>query len=293
MASIHAPLSAPQATKSASICYLNYGEGSRYAMLFQEPLRLEKALEGYSCCVLLLPEALPGWAELSEHDQQHAAIKDRPTKTNLFKYIVQLAAGGYCIDLFLFAHGWHEQFGARIAGPGSEDRVSVNDIENELDPQQTGFSAMPIRVVWGSNSYGHTLGEAWRSVGAKAIAGVRYVNFYPNSWNQFIDRWNSGNLPFNAAVAGATTESVRAAAQSYISLVDAPAQKQRGAWRGCAAGKPVLGEDCCARDYFVSCWLAEDEWQGGMGGKENMNYSSYMFRSGEKQLTKNARQSWS
>lgn len=292
MSSIRPPLRVPTANRgAASISYLNYGD-SAYTTFFQETLKLKKAMEGYSRAVLLKDEALPAWADLSERDEQLADITDRPTKTNLFKYIVQLATQGYVIDLFLFAHGWREQFGAYSGRPGGEDRVSGADIENELEPGATGFTCMPIRIVWGTNCYGQTLGESWRNIGAKATAGARCVNFYPNAWGNFIDAWNRGNVSFNEAVAHADTELVRTTVQTYIAMVDAPAKKIQGEWEGCPFGKTVLGDDPCARDYFVSCWLARDEWQSHMSGKENMNYSSYMFRGGAKEITKHTRLTW-
>jgi hypothetical protein len=76
-------------------------------------------------------------------------------------------------------------------------------------------------------------------------------------------------------------------------MVDAPAQKSAGEWDGCPFGKTVLGDDPCARDYFVSRWLLhEDEWYAGQSGKENMNYSSFMFTGGEKEITKNTIPRW-
>ena len=80
--------------------------------------------------------------------------------------------------------------------------------------------------------------------------------------------------------------------QTYLSVVDAPEQKIAGKWGGCPFGKVVLGDDPCAKDYFVSCWIAEDEWQKGQSGKDNMNYSSYMFLGGDKTITKNTTPHW-
>lgn len=276
---------------TASLCYFNYGD-SQYTTFFQETLKLKKVMEGYNVSVLLKHDTLPPWADLSEKDEKLADVKDLPTRTNLFKYIIKLAVDGYAIDLFLFTHGWREQFGAREGRPGSEDRVTAHDISNALAPRETGFTRMPIRIVWGTNCYGQTLGQTWRGIGAKATAGARFVNFYPNAWGNFIDDWNKGTVSFNDAVANADTDMVRTAVQTYIAVVDAPAQKKQGKWDGCGFGKTVLGDDSCARDYFVSCWLAADEWQAGKSGKENMNYSSYMFRGGAKHITKNTHLTW-
>jgi hypothetical protein len=243
-------------------------------------------MEGYDKKVLLKHETLPSWADLSEKDEKLADIKDIPTKANLFKYIIQLAKDGYDIDLFIFSHGWTDKFKASKGSHGSEDSVTADDIKNELHPSKTGLAQMPIRIVWGTNCYGQTLGETWRSVGAKATAGARYVNFYPNSFGHFINDWNRGNLSFGSAVGNSDTDAVRTVAQSFISLGDAPAKKKAGKWDGCPFGKTVLGDDPCAKDYFVSVWIAKDEWQARQSGKENMNHSSFMVLGGDTKITK-------
>jgi hypothetical protein len=281
----------PQAAKSASVIYFNYGN-SKTVTLIQETLKLKKGMEGYDCTVLLKPETLPPFLDLSEKDEKLADIKDVPTKTNLFKYLVQLAQEGYYIDLFAFAHGQTGQFGQEHASVGSENLITSADILSRLSPAATGFVKMPIRLVTGTNCYGSTLGDTWRSVGAKTTAGARFVRFYPNSWGNFADAWNKGNVSFHDAIGNADTDLVRTVVQTYILMVDAPAQKKAGKWDGCPGLKTVLGDDPCARDYFLSCWIDKGEWQPGQSGKENMNYSSYMLRGGDKEIIKNTRPSW-
>jgi len=179
---------------------------------------------------------------------------------------------------------------ASLGSHGSEDYVTADDIKNELSPAKTGFTQMPIRMEWGTNCYGQTLGETWRSIGAKTTAGARYVRFYPNAFGHFIDDWNTGNISFDEAVGNADTDAVRTVVQLYIANVHAPSTKKH--WGGCPFGKFVLGDDPCAKNYFTSECIAKDEWQAGKSGKENMNYSSYMFRGGDKYITKNTKPSW-
>lgn len=292
MASPRPALRVPTVSRGvASICCLNYGS-SPHTALIQERLRIGKALEGYDVTVLLMPAATPAWAELSTQDEQQATYRELPTRTNLFQSIIRLAEDGYCIDLFLFAHGWRERFGAYEGHLASEDQVSANDIEWELDPHQTGFTQLPIRVVWGSNSYGGTLAESWRAVGAKAVAGARFVNFYPGSWNCFIDYWNQGEVAFGSAITRAGCVSQQTRVQRFIALGDAPTFRRQHGLRDCPAGKTVLDNHPCAWDYFGSRWLAEDEWQPGLSGLENMAYASRMIRCGDLQLTKNTRPVW-
>jgi hypothetical protein len=284
--------STPKADKgAASIIYFYYGD-SIYNTLGQETLKLKKAMDDYKFNVLLKHESLPGWADLSEKDEKLADVKELPTRSNLFKYLIQLGQEGYYVDLYIFSHGWKNKFKASNGTNGSEDYVTADDIANGLSPAKTGLTQVPIRTVWGTNCYGQTLGETWRSVGAKTTAGARYVNFYPNSFGPFIGDWNKGNISFHNAVGDSQTDAVRTVVQTYLSTVDAPEQKILGKWDGCPFGKFVLGDDPCARDYFVSRWLADDEWQRGQSGKDNMNYSSYMFRGGDKEMTKTTVPHW-
>jgi hypothetical protein len=265
---------APKADKgAASLVYMYFGD-SKFTSLFQETLKLKKAMEDYKFTVLLKHESLPPWADLSEKDEKLADIKDLPTRANLFKYLIELAQEGWRIDLFKFAHGWKGKFKASTGVDGSEDYVTTDDILNELAPAKTGLTCMPIRIVYGIDCFAQTQGETWRSVGAKTTAGARLVDFYPDAYGHFIDDWNKGDVSFDHAVGNSQTDAAKNLVQTYLSTVHAPEQKLLGKWGGCPFGKFVLGDDPCARDYFVSCWLAEDEWQKGQSGKDNMNYSS-------------------
>ena len=178
--------------------------------LGQETLKLKKAMDGYKFKVLLKDNSLPSWADLSEKDEKLCDIKELPTRANLFKYLIQLGQDGYYVDIFIFSHGWPKKFKASDGTNRSEncsvDYVTNDDIMNELAPAKTGLTHMPIRTVWGTNCYGQTLGEPWRSVGAKTTAGSRYVRFYPNAFGPFIDAWNKGDVSFHDAVAESDTD---------------------------------------------------------------------------------------
>lgn len=281
----------PVANKAASLVFFYYGD-SKFETLGQETLKLKKAMQDYKFKVLLKHESLPSWADLSEKDEKLANIKDLPTKKNFFKYLKKLTRDGYYIDLYIFSHGLTGEFLASKGRHGSDDPVTAEDIARELAPSKTGFSKIPIRIIWGTNCYGRSLSGTWRKVGAKTTAGARYVNFYPNSYKNFIKDWNRGNIAFNSAVHSADTKGIRTLSQAYISTIDAPQQKKSGRWDGCKFGKTVLGRNDCAKDYFTNVWLDKGEWQKNKSGKENMNYSSHMFCSGSRGLTKNTRPRW-
>ena len=268
-------------TKSASLIYFNYGENSEYTAFFQDTLHVKKAMEGYGRVVLLKANDLPSWADLSEGDERNANVVLPPTKNNFFAQIKDLADKGYFIDIYIFSHGWNDQFGPKN---NDSQQITAADITSRLSGNKN-----PIRTVWGTNCYGSTLATEWHSVGAKTVAGARFINFYPNSYGNFINDWNKGNVSFNSSVSNSDTAVTRTEVQTYI-LGDATLTRKE--WGGCPTLQTVLGNNACAKDYFVTKWLDASQWKNNLNGKDNMNNSSTMIISGDKNLTKNSKPIW-
>jgi len=288
-------LQTPQANRSAALIFYYYGD-SKFITFFQETLKLKKAMEGYSRVVLLKHDEIPNWLDLSTKDEKLADVVASPTRANLFHHLKQLTADGYYIDLYIFSHGSPDSFRVSTGRHGSDGSCTAADILRELASSVTGYKYIPLRMVYNAQCYGQSLGQTWRDIGALTTAGTRYVEFYPTRFNNFISDWNRGNVSFYDAIKGSDGDSVRTLAQTWI-LGDAwtkalPTTRKENRWSGCPVGKTVLSTHDCAREYFTTYWLASNEWQPGKSGKENMNYSSFMFRGGEKTLTKNTRPSW-
>lgn len=283
-------LKTPKITKgAASIIFFYFGD-SKFTTICQETVKLKKAMEDYKYKVLLKHNEIPSWLDLSEKDEKIADVKEAPTKDNLVKYVKQLADEGYMIDLWIFSHGWEGGFRASTGKHGSKGSFTKNDIETLLGSSATGFTNLPIRMVYQVNCYGKSLNESWQSIGAKMVTGARYVNFYPNQFGNFANKWNKGNVSFEDAVDKSDTAASRTVVQTYISMVHAPSVKSE--WGGCPLLKTVLGDHKCAKKYFTNQWLEKDEWQDGKSGKENMNYSSRIIIKGEKNLTKDDVPKW-
>jgi hypothetical protein len=272
---------------AASLVYFNYRDAPS-ARLVRGPLQLRKFMQGYAFRVLLLRHrAAPGFLDLSARDERLADIVAPPTRTNFFARLLDLAAEGYTIDVFLFCHGWKRGFGGADSADAGEDQIENDDIAASLASARTGFTCMPIRIVWGTDCRGCERNAAWLGAGARAVSGSRATNFYPGGANGFIDAWNQGDVSFEQAVAGADTEVVRTVAQTWLAYVDAPAQKRAGRWGGCGFGKTVLGDDACAKAYFSACWALDGDWEAGRSGMEMMDISSFKVRGGDTSLTKN------
>ena len=275
---------------AASIILCYYGDDPA-TTLFQETLKLKKAMEGYTFKVLLKHETLPSWADLSEADEKLADIKALPTKANLFKYILEMTDMGLPTDVYLFTHGYDGQLKVSNGVYGSDERLTAADITRELGMTKTG-RPMHIRTAVGWSCFLSSLGATWRSVGAKVTAGARHVQFYPNGAGNFLDDWNKGNVSFEDAVRGSDTDLVRTASQTYIRFVDAPQQEKQGVWDGCPGLNSVLGDHPCAKDYFDERWGLDSEWQADLSGKDNMNHSSFMVIGGDRSITKNTKPTW-
>lgn len=276
----------PAANKSAVLIYFNFGENSEYTKLFQDTVKLKKAMEGYQRIVLLKSQEVPSWLDLSEADEKKADVILPPTKNNFFEQILDLTNKGYYIDIYIFSHGWNERFGPKNS---DAQQILSSDITSRLAVSATGYKAIPIRMIWSSTCYGRTLSNEWTNIGAKTVAGARYVNFYPHNFGNFVNDWNKGNVSFSKAIADADTNLVRTAGQTYI-LADAAATNKE--WGKCPFGQTVLGNNDCAKDYFTTQWIADAEWLKNKSGKENMNNSSALIVSGSGNLTKNTKPTW-
>lgn len=108
------------------------------------------------------------------------------------------------------------------------------------------------------------------------MCGSRFINFHCNQVNGFANEWEKGNVPFYTALRASNTESSRTVMQA---LIAADAMPHPGPTR-CPLLTTALGDNACAKSYFTDRWLSSGEWQEGSSGKENMSYSSYMYRVG-------------
>jgi len=270
-------------TKTASLIFFYFGEQSYMKRLAQETVQLHLGFDGYDKQVLLRHQTKFGHFEVSERVEKKADVVDLPTRENLEKYLNELGDAGYVVDVFIFSHGNEGYF------LGS-DGTYGNNIPIRDHHLVAGVRKMKIRAVWQCNCYGSTMAEAWHSLGAKVVAGSRYVNFYPTRWLRFIQLWNRGNVAFSTAVSKSDTGHVHSPVQMYVTL-DAPSCRKD--WDGpCPPGKDVMGKDPCSKRYFTNRWFPEDQWQEGKSGRQNMNYSSHMIVSGSKTLTKSKIPTW-
>jgi len=282
---------------AAAIIYVNYQDAPS-ARLVQDRVNLGPFMEGYARKVLLKDRRTPAFLGLGERDEKLADLVLPPTRTHLFAQIVDLAAKGFLIDLFLFCHGWKTCFGGRNDVDAGEDRIDNDAIGASLAPAATGYACMPIRIVWGTDCEGCRRNPAWLGIGARAVSGSKATNFYPDGARNFIDDWNRGDVSFDRAVADADTDVVHTVVQTWLAYVDAPAQKKAGRWSGCSFGKTVLGDDPCAQAYFSACWGLVEGWEDGRtgrgrSGREMMDRSSFKLRGGDTSVTKDSVPRWS
>lgn len=262
--------------KTASLVFFYFGESSYVNRLAQETVPLYKALKGYDRQILLRHETDFGPFELSEAAEQEADVVDLPTKKNLAKYLNELGEEGYIVDLFIFSHGLRDRFRVSRGTYGNNDTVTQQYLASNVRP-------LKLRMVWQCNCYGSTLNDLWLSLGAKACAGSRYVNFYPTRFKSFINAWNDGE-PMAEALAGAEKKLARTPVHLYL-IGDAMARRKE--WKGAFfGGLGILGKTKAARKYFTECWLGA-KWSNRRSGKGNVNYSSGMVLGGSGGVTKN------
>ncbi len=204
--------------------------------------------------------------------------------SNFFSQLKKLADNDYFIDVYIFTHGNCNTI-ATEDGDINSDRIT-KELKNYKHFKGGKF---PIRMIYQMNCYGATLNQEFIEIGAKAVVGTRYVNFYPNQFNKFAREWKNGKS-FKTSVKNSNTTSSRSTMQGLIAT-----------WGLLKSGCPdnVLGKNDCSKKYFCNNWLCcrydgkTDQWDNGKSGKENMNASSKMIISGDGQITKKSKPVWS
>ncbi len=263
-------------TKSACLTVFFFNDNLFTSLVQNAQVNLQHCIDGYDKSVLLKED-------MNSVGQTRPTVLKKPNKEVFLSQIKELANDGYWIDIRVFTHGFTESI------PFANDKyLTASELESELSKSGSGYSQLPIRSVYQMNCYGHTFNQVWLRLGAKVVSGARYVNFYPNQFNKFASEWAKGNVSYTNALQESNTESSRTLMQTAIQA-DAAKDIFPKNWDKCPIGSSILGDRPCAKSYFTTFWQSTDEWQNNQSGKDNMNYSSYMFRVGETGLTANNR----
>jgi len=258
-------MSSSSPSKSAALTLFAFGDDPIRTLVQNAQVNLQHCIDGYDRSVLLKEDFVAV-------GQSRPDLVLAPSGQNFVAQLRDLVATDHYVDIFLFAHGSP----GRISIPGNDNDITESFLLDELSREKTGRSELPIRTVYQMNCYGQTLNQTWIDLGAKVVCGARYVNYYPNQFNAFAKEWQKGTVPFFTALRESNTDSSRTVMQA---LIAADGAAHPGPTT-CPLLSTVLGDNACAKSYFLEHWLSAGEWQESMSGKENMNYSSYMFRAG-------------
>jgi hypothetical protein len=265
-----AGLKRPNPTKGCASLVFHYMGDSRFTLFFQEAMKLKKAMEGYDEVVLLKFDELNPWLDFTERDERIARVVAAPTKANIAKHLKSLADRGYVIDIWIIGHGGPGSFNVSTGRYGHDEDMTKDEIAQLA--KNAGYTKLPIRMVWSTLCYGGTLNDAWLKAGAKAVAGARWVNFYPTEFGPFADEWNKGNVGYGRALRASNTPTVRSLVQSGMVAHSKGCLRD---WGGKVWDVNILGNGEAAKNYFTKVgWIRKKNWQDQMSGKENMNASS-------------------
>lgn len=268
-----------------AVLYFFYLGDSPQARLFQESTDINAALKGYDKKMLL------------KHDYQHDNITSReavqnadtvvrPTRQNFENCLQRLRNDGYTIDLYIQSHGYKSGAFRMSAGShGSEDTYTGSDIRGL---QSAVGDPVPLRMVYQMNCWGSRLNSAWRDVGAKAVLGSRYVNFYPHEIMSFAEAWRHGHT-FHDALG--QSRFARSAVNAGLATGHAPATKDD--WSpddsGCPFLRTILGNNECAREYFLNAWDHDrsswNNYPNRRNGIANIENASEKIIAGNQHLT--------
>jgi hypothetical protein len=259
-------------TKSASLTVFHFtGDPPIYTLVQNAQVNLQHCIDGYDKSIMLKED-------FKSVGQTEPTKVLKPNRVVFMNQLLELAEEGYYIDVYIFTHGLPDKIVLN-----NEKNLTPDDLLSVKNDCKHGI--LPIRMVYQMNCYGRTFNQTWLDVGAKSVCGSRYVNYYPNQFNAFAREWHKGNVLFEKALYDSNTESARNVMEALI-VADALKDLFPKHWDKCPPGSTVLGDKPCAKSYFLGNWIDEGEWKEGESGKENMEYSSFMFTPGQN-ITKN------
>ncbi len=297
--SITSPVMASQCTEvksgksgdfkgEASIVYFYMGD-SYLTTLAQETVVLSKAFEKADYKILLYDDNATATSKISSAKaiSQADALYD-PTKAGLVAAINEAIDEGYVVNLWIFSHGstYTKSDGSEVAYFKAQDGLITEDyLKRELGAD----CDLPIRMVYSGACFHSQMNDTWRSLGAKAAVGARWINFYPTQYGRFTDLWNQGKS-FTDAVAGSNTAAGRTVVQTYIAALSL----EYSGKGDCSLIPNVLGETDCAAWFFTGGGPYDfgDDYNETLSGKENMNKASKKIIAGDKQITRNTVLTW-
>jgi len=275
--------------KVAKIVYFYMGD-SYLTTLAQETVNLSEAFEGGDYNVLILDENETDQTKFLKAKALDMADEVlAPTKDNFLNSVKNLADEGYVIDIYIFSHGYqyYSKSGKDIAYFVSQDGKIKNTDIAALKPE--GCGQFPIRMVHSIACYISHMNEAWVTLGAKAVSGAQYINFYPTQYGRFARQWNKGKT-FEKSLDLANTAASRGLVQTYISAL-AFKLSNKGS---CGYIPNVMGKTQCAESYFTGAgdYNLDSDYDPYLSGKENMNESSKKIIDGDGSITKNTVLYW-
>ena len=165
--------------KKASVIFSHWGD-SKFRTLFQgSEINLSNVIEPYQKSILLSHDSMPDWLDGNGKARDLASEVKAPTLANLAATLESLADQGYTIDLFVFSHGWPDEFKGTHGSFNETDYITSDDIRKLARPgsSYTGYASLPIRIVYQMNCYGSTLNDDWRAIGATVAMGPQWINF--------------------------------------------------------------------------------------------------------------------
>jgi hypothetical protein len=259
----------------ALVLYFNYDDTPYNELAQSLGVNLSKHYGAYDYVALVMDNGESNFWNIDGAAFRDADVVYEPSRDGLLEAMRHVTAEGYRFDVKTHARGFMNGVEDSEFTVLTGDRISGDWLVDATDPNLVGTArgGIPIVALWGTAGFQLWQIDAWTTIGALVASGTVHINFFPNAWGAYWDRW-VGGMTYEDAVEDSVTLGVMAATDAAIVTQGA------GAPWWCVA-PTVLGDNACAEDFFnddmgahPAAYNLEDIYDDSLSGALNMMIAS-------------------
>jgi hypothetical protein len=240
------------------LLYFHYDDNGLITLGQSLWTNLSQIYSAYDYVVLVADNETSNPGNFSAAAWRNADAVFPPTRDGLMAAMRDLTSKGYRFDTFVHAHGYKN--GSTDSEFESMDPCVYDPVTMKCEPVRisgdwllgathqdligTARGGIPIVAWWSTTCIAERQIDTWLEIGAITASGAEDVQFFPNTWGNFVTAWIGGQT-YKRSVDDSLTAGVINQATSLINI-----QGAAPPWNCNQVGNLVVEKNLCAENFF-------------------------------------------